>query len=769
MIARLFAIFMLIATQLAAEPILVRSGEHADFSRLVVMTPTGTDWTLERQADGYRLDLDIENPEFLLEQVFNLIPRTRVLDVSRSNRPSGLTFRTADSVSAAAFQLSDGGIVLDFRSEPEDTHAKLAPESEGGKLVQEIARSYPSIAVHADSFPGVWEAAGTPSVVTIPEALPSVVPKLSEAPDARLAEAESNLLEQLGRAAAQGLIHLPLSSGEDASADPEFASDPKDGMNDEEQGAGEAPAGHLAVKSLTAIDRDAGVEARAMPQFVGAGSCPAEGSFDVASWIDDEPATAQIAAARRDLYGEFDRTSPEDVVRLARIHIAFGFGDEARALVEAFDLPEKDALPIHLMAAVLSEGSTHEFTGLAQLSSCDGPVALWAVLATSEDIATVINFEAIKRTYSALPSHFRGFIGERLVQRLIGLGAKEEARAILAAFERVAPAESGAADMMTARIDLATGAKDRAIDRLGHVARTAEVESPQALLLLVEEIVARHDVVERHLTETAAALAFELRKDQSGAPLQRAYALGLGSAGDFEGAFGAATVLPEFPDVESLYPQTLATLFEMVARIELDPLFLKTYFSHREKILRVSLKADTRLKIAERLVELGFSAAARDALNAETRALGRGRRVLAQTALAEKDGPAALAYLSGLNGAAEDRLRAEALMLLGDYSAALEHFEQTGARPEAVQAAWLAGNWGVIEETGGAEEQEFLRAFEIAGGATPPGSDMTSQATGNGEDAAALTRARGLLRKSEAERAALDQLLRALDVPDAGE
>ena len=108
-------------------------------------------------------------------------------------------------------------------------------------------------------------------------------------------------------------------------------------------------------------------------------------------------------------------------------------------------------------------------------------------------------------------------------------------------------------------------------------------------------------------------------------------------------------------------------------------------------------------------------------------------------------------------------------MLLGDYSGALEHFEQTGARPEAVQAAWLAGNWGVIEEAGGAEEQEFLRAFEIAGAVPPSGSEVTSQTTGDGEDAAALTRARGLLMKSEAERAALDQLLRALDGPDAGE
>ena len=413
MIARLFAVFMLIATQLAAEPILVRSGEHADFSRLVVMAPAGTAWTLERQPDGYRLTLDMENPEFLLEQVFNLIPRTRVLDVSRSNRPPGLVFQTGESITAAAFQLSNGGIVLDFGSDPQAEGAEPNPVfgSGGNEAAQEIARSYPSIAVYADSFPRVWQAAGTPSVVTIPEALPSDVPKFSEAPDARLAEAESNLLEQLGRAAAQGLIHLPLPSAEDASADPEFAPDPKDRMNDEEQGAGEAPAGHLAVKSLTAIDRDAGVEARAMTQFVGTGSCPAEGSFDVASWIDDEPATAQIAAARRDLYGEFDRSSPEDVVRLARIYIAFGFGDEARTLVEAFDLPEKDALPIHLMAAVLSEGSAREFNGLAKMSSCNGPVALWAVLATSEDIATVINFEAIKRTYSALPSHFRGFIG----------------------------------------------------------------------------------------------------------------------------------------------------------------------------------------------------------------------------------------------------------------------------------------------------------------------------------------------------------------------
>lgn len=766
MIARFFAVLMFLATHAAAEPILVRSGEHEDFSRLVVMTPAGAEWELDREAGGYRLTLALEEAEFLLDQVFRFIPRSRVQEIVPSKRPAGLLFKTAASISATAFQLDGGGIVLDFGEGP--AVAERAPEMRGASEIleppKEQVRTYPRVPINTLFF---FDFSGVDTALAAAVSpAPSILRDIPKAEGARIHEAEKGLIEQLGRAAAQGLLHVPLhrssEPGEAASSPIGERPDPAS------RNLGEV-TDHLAIRSQTAIDRDAGGKSgRSMSGLAGDG-CPSEDTFDVASWIDETPASVQISAGRRDLFGEFDRAAPEDVLRLARTYIAFGFGAEARELVESFDLSGQDALAIGLMADVLSDRTPIAPFEVAQFANCDGAAALWAVLATSGDVPPPINLAALKRTYSALPAHFRGFIGERLVNRLIELGEDEAADSILASLERASPLERGAPEMMAAQIQLASGQVEDAILRLEHVAGKDIYQSPRALALAIEQKVAHHEVVEPHLTETAAALAFELQADPLGAPLQRASALGLGSVGAFDAAFEAAGALSDFLDGGGLLDPTLADLFQMVARIELDPLFLKAYFRERQRIPQDGLTAETRLFLAERLVGLGFPRAAREALDQGTRALARGRRVLARAALSERDGPAALAYLSGLEGDAEDRLRAGAFMLVADYPAAMALYHRLGAQDQARQAAWLAGSWGDVFQSGREEEKAFLRAFEVAEGAphsaSPDASDQGGVATASGT----LSRAQSLLESSAAEREALDRLLRVLEPSSLGD
>ena len=68
---------------------------------------------------------------------------------------------------------------------------------------------------------------------------------------------------------------------------------------------------------------------------------------------------------------------------------------------------------------------------------------------------------------------------------------------------------------------------------------------------------------------------------------------------------------------------------------------------------------DTRLMLSARLVDLGFSSAARDVLGQDGRLYDQGRLLLAKAALAERDAPAALAYLSVQSGEEASRIRGE--------------------------------------------------------------------------------------------------------------
>lgn len=73
-----------------ADTIPVRSGEHGDFTRIVVDVPGGTGWELGREGAVYELRLDRRDADFELGRVFVAIPRDRVSDVAALPGGGGL-------------------------------------------------------------------------------------------------------------------------------------------------------------------------------------------------------------------------------------------------------------------------------------------------------------------------------------------------------------------------------------------------------------------------------------------------------------------------------------------------------------------------------------------------------------------------------------------------------------------------------------------------------------------------------------------------------
>lgn len=70
---------LVLAAPARAETFRLRSGEHADFSRLVMDgLPAGAGWTLGRAGAGYELRLALQGAGFDTGQVYRLIPKTRL-------------------------------------------------------------------------------------------------------------------------------------------------------------------------------------------------------------------------------------------------------------------------------------------------------------------------------------------------------------------------------------------------------------------------------------------------------------------------------------------------------------------------------------------------------------------------------------------------------------------------------------------------------------------------------------------------------------------
>lgn len=115
MIRIIFYIFLSLSPgMLHAETIVVRSGEHADFSRIVLQLSSPVEWVFGRVDGGYELRSDAYDTVFDTSTVFDLIPKTRILAVS-SPGPGRLFVSVSCNCAGDAFEIRNGRIVLDIK------------------------------------------------------------------------------------------------------------------------------------------------------------------------------------------------------------------------------------------------------------------------------------------------------------------------------------------------------------------------------------------------------------------------------------------------------------------------------------------------------------------------------------------------------------------------------------------------------------------------------------------------------------------------------
>lgn len=110
----LYLFLILNPSVLAAETVVIRSGEHVDFTRIVVQFNSPVSWTFGRVEGGYELCSDAHDTEFDIGNVFNFIPKTRIRALS-SPGPGRLFVSVSCACGGDAFEIRDGRVVLDIK------------------------------------------------------------------------------------------------------------------------------------------------------------------------------------------------------------------------------------------------------------------------------------------------------------------------------------------------------------------------------------------------------------------------------------------------------------------------------------------------------------------------------------------------------------------------------------------------------------------------------------------------------------------------------
>jgi len=744
-----------LAVSARAEQVTVLSGEHAGFSRLVLVLDRPSAWT---RSDGARsVSLRLARPDIVVDPagVFRLIPRTRLADVTAMEPGPGLLLTLACDCPVTVFEDRPGVLVIDV-ADPPPTDAPADPPADpladppsGPPVADAGAGAEPAPLAAAELDALFWRnlpvqpgrrstpLAESPVVAeTLSDmAMPAVVPTSDLPPGTATVDmpdpepgltdaARAILAEQIGRAAADGLVRAtPVA--------PRAAARP-DGV------AADLPG--LRVTSGT----DLGLGASAAPGIsVSGGRCLADQDVDVAAWGNPHDPWGEIGRQRAAVLGEFDRVDPVAVRTLARSLIHYGFGQEALMTLTAFGEDAGPETPLGALARIVDDVAAPGATALMRMTDCEGLAALWAVLSnpalTGEEVVTEA---AVLRAFSGLPLHLRRHLGPPLAERLSAVGLAELARGILDAIRRAPGSPGAAVALAEARMALAAGAPEAAA-QLGTIASGTGGTADDARLLLAETLIDRGGAPDPGLVADLEALLHERGDATEAARILRLVVLGHAALGDFDAAFAALP--PE--GAEALAAEALLRL----ARDAPDATFLIRAFSRTDWDGGMA-PTPVRLALADRFLALGLPGVAEAALSADP-TLPEERLRLARVRLAQDRPAETLRLVAELPGTEPADLRGTALALLGDPAGATAALALAGAVDALARLAWRDGDWDRVRDTG--LDAERRAAERILGREGAP------RGASGDEQSATLSAARSLLAETGALRTDLAELLAA--------
>ena len=729
----------LLGSAAAAQDVPIRSGWHEGFTRLVLQIPEGSAWRLGRSDQGYALELEGEDIRYQTTGVFDRIPRERLSKLTATGNRLDLSL--ACDCHADAFLWQADRLVIDLVDGPPDADSPY------------------ETAFEVEPTPDAAPIARQPAIVLPLQAqldLTDVSPLLPNPFEARaeeaevISDAERALIQSIARAATQGLIQpsadLPGAQPPSAEVDPP----PQPMMS-------ELGDGQPGIATRTIIDRDLmGADLMVAIDGLQDVTCRPEAHVALDTWGDDRSFHVQISEARRALVAEFDRIAQEDILRLARLYVFFGFGAEARKVLEldGQSTRERDVLA---ELAHMVDGEGRDRGVFDDQISCPGGLALWSLVSRG----AIPEYPEIDRNgillyFQRLPPPVQAQVGGLLAESFLAVGDDDAAAILLGRAQRAPGGDSEQNKLAEAELAAHYGDTGATLQGLIAKVRTDGRTGPEMLLRIFELSAETGVRVPGDIVALSSALRFEFRGQPIVEDLAREEMRAYLARGDLDTALATVederTRLSDETLVELLSEFMIAVAFEAE-----DVDFLERTLSHLPR--PISPVAENA--VANRLLDLGLATAARDVMQTTPHnEAARERRYLrAEVALQLGEFERVVDLLTGLTGPRSDELRRAALTESGAYESA---FGLAGAGVDPGDA-WRAGAWEALQ---GLDDADIAAASRLVLDAPPDAPDPALLVdTGEAEeDEGPLSRSRALLEQSQEARDVLDGLLERFPV-----
>lgn len=699
-----------------ALPAVVTTGEHSDFTRLVVTLSEESDWRLGRVSDGYTLSVNQQDLEYDLRKAFTRIPKTRLADVRQVPQTSDLHIVAACPCYVTAFAFRSNVIVIDIRvgAPPADS------VFEEPLISFAAAKPSPTNPVPSISEPGAEIAldwTGRLNVSPKP-AKPGrdLMPQLP-------AGFRETIVEQLGSAASQGLVTLESTKPREAKEPPATATSVQPMVDTPFRVMTEAG---MEMRLGGSLDQEPALQEECLPGD----------AVDLAAWgkTDQNPADT-LSGIHRMLVTDADHLPEDQLANAAKQYLYLGFGAEARLALAAITTPKPQHSALSDMGFIM-DGAQLAQSAFNGMEGCESSAALWAVLARdhlrpSEPIAS----GAIVQAFSTLPYHLRELLGARLIDRLLEQGDESSARMIRDTIRRTTEQAPPAMQLAEAQLEMRENRPEAARVALQAASAAPGPDEAAALVALIDMDFTAKQSVPADRIEMLETLIAQNRGQQIENELKRALVLAYALSGEF----GLAKQALENA------PAATEGFWALMAQRGSDADILDLAFSPPPE--QTEIDAPSVLAIAQKLRVLGFPEQTLEWLGVPRTDLATlpdtTRLTIAEAQLAIFQPREAMATISGLDERANS-VRVKALRAMGQLEEAMGLLrDNADAVDELVLLQQTTQQWQALASQGQGTWTEAATLAVEAGQPLPVQPSVTL--AGANATAAKAEESRGLI------------------------
>lgn len=731
------------STIVTAQTMVLRSGEHDGFTRLVANLPQDVKWNLDIEGATLQLRFNETFPTIDISSVFQRISRNRISQIQKRSDNLGIDIFLACDCGFQAILEENSLLVIDIsetlRNRSSQGDENIFDNASKPEIDDQRAVTLPLLNEGAQRNFFIAETILTQNNVAISNISTFQKNELNtmEAHDQDTRDPEvfylnrKALLAQISSATSEGILKPSHSMEEVSSAI---------------QGNFPKWQDHPNLRTISTSEL---VSQDEILDSLKQKTCIPKEEFDVSNWGHTDGFATGLSMWRNLLMEEFDKVDGVAALGLARHYIHYGFGQEAQAILDLLSYSDSQIDHLRRMARIVDLGHDPVTDDNSWMMECGKEELLWSVLSLERvSSLTEPDSSAVRLAFEGLPPTLKQHLGPSLAKKLAESGDSVGADGILTSVGRDGSNPSPAFDYAQASQILRAGDTQTATKPLSNVLKTNSEYSPLALIALIDTAVAENQHVDDSTVNLVASYLFENRQTDLSEDLSRAHILALAFSGRFTEAFDNLTLFEDATNTLDSF-DTRSQVMERLLDHADDIKFLAAVMNRQ----LTGLSSAIENRFAQRLLDLGFPETALEIM-AETAEDedDRTRRLLrARAAMLMNEPEVAEAELMGLSGEEVFSLRAAARRLRGDFGANTNNYPETYTEQQLEDLDWLAGNRPLIDP---GNNQDALMPLDPDGISTfDQSQELDSPTSGM------ISNAESLIQDSNETRIALQEVL----------